>query len=154
MFKFCNFWLNFCQRSSIFLFFSQILYRFHIFSNFQMPLPALPLNVWLKIFCYLNRNDIDNCEAVCSLWRQIVRRNAKFLPKRNIEFLVISSCRRFSITVCAEDKIKVFTFQKHFAREWVCFIFFLFYCQDFEKIVLFGQIYQFFTFQKNQKDKK
>ncbi|KAL3119640.1 hypothetical protein niasHT_006726 [Heterodera trifolii] len=89
-------------------------------STNSMPPHSLPSyrrlssELWLLIFRYLERNDLDNCEKCCLWWHEMIRHNGKYLPGREIDYIIFSSKRAFSMVLSSGNIIKMYCFEKYF----------------------------------------
>ncbi|KAI1731451.1 hypothetical protein Ddc_00265 [Ditylenchus destructor] len=84
--------------------------------NQNLPCFQLSNELWLRVFGYMDRNDVDTCQMVASRWDSLIRRNRRYLPGRTIEYLILSSKRQFSVTICSGDLIKVYKYRKYFSK--------------------------------------
>lgn len=74
----------------------------------------MPFNVVLHMFSFLERDDLDRCELVCSDWRRMVRLGNRRLPKRQVHVLEISSNHEFTAVFHCGSRRRTVSFQKYF----------------------------------------
>lgn len=79
----------------------------------QEPYKLVSTELWLRIFQYLDRNELDDCEHVCTYWFKVIRFNNKFLSKRKIDYIILSTKRTFSLTLSSGNLIKIYHVDKY-----------------------------------------
>jgi hypothetical protein len=75
----------------------------------------VPTNVAVRIFSFVERDDLDNCKLVCKQWKWLVEYGEKSgLPKRPIDALWLTTNSEFTFTVYYGNRVQKFAFKKYF----------------------------------------
>jgi hypothetical protein len=85
----------------------------------MVPCEKLSAELWVRVFGNLERNDIDSCEHVCGYWQSIITHNKKLLPGREIDYVMISSKRIFSMVLSSGNLVKFYRFNKYFDQRFL-----------------------------------
>lgn len=78
----------------------------------------MPTNVAVRIFSFVRREDLENCKLVCKQWLWLVEYGNKSLRKREIDAVILSTCREFSIIAHCGDRIQKHIFKKYFKNRY------------------------------------
>ncbi|KAI1726258.1 hypothetical protein DdX_02967 [Ditylenchus destructor] len=74
----------------------------------------VPTNVAVRIFCFVERDDLDNCVLVCKQWKWLIEYGEHSLRKRQLDAVWLSTNREFTITAYYGQRVKKFAFKKYF----------------------------------------
>ncbi|KAL3108485.1 hypothetical protein niasHT_015407 [Heterodera trifolii] len=80
---------------------------------------VIPVNVAIRIFSFVSRDDLENCKLTCKSWKDVIdyadnRRNSE-LQLRHIDAICLSTNSEFSIKIYYNQTIREFYYKKYFA---------------------------------------